>query len=161
MRGEAMSTRRLAVASLTLVLLAAAGLAGTASASTRSHAAASSSFCSASKSIAEEIASIAGSTSSAQSFSQLGTEAKAELTSIKQAEPGLKSTVPKRLKHSLAVVLNLVNVVYTEYSAAGWNLLKLGRSPQAMGAIEKAQTGVTPASDALRAYYRKTCKFKV
>jgi hypothetical protein len=157
-----MSTRRrLAVASLTLVLLATVGLVGTARASTRSNASTSSRFCSTSKAVAEQITSIANNFKTTQSFSQLGSETKTELTAIKQAEPGLKSSVPGHLKRPLGVVLNLVNVVYAKFSAAGWNLLKVGQSPQAIQAIQKAETGVGPADDTLKAYYRKTCKFKI
>lgn len=139
------------------VLALTAALAANANAATRTP----SSFCTASKSVVTQLVNTANAMSNTATLAQRQTELKTQFTTIKSAEPGLRRSVPRKLKPKLSAVLGFVDLVNTKLSAVRWNLAAIMQN-QAVGAqIETAATRADAAMPPLRAYYRNTCHYKV
>lgn len=142
--------------SIPLLVLAAA-FAANANAATRTP----SSFCTASKSVVHQLVNTAGAMSNTATLAQRQSELKTQFTTIKSAEPGLRSSVPRKLKPKLTAVLGFVDLVNTKLGAVHWNLVAIMQN-QAVGAqIEAAGSKADAAMPALKTYYTKTCHYKI
>ena len=142
--------------SIPLLVLTAA-LAANANAATRTP----SSFCTASKSVVTQLVNTAGAMSNTATLVQREAELKTQFTTIKSAEPRLRSTVPRKLKPKLTAVLGFVDLVNAKLGAVRWNLAAVMQN-QAVGAqIEAAGSKADAAMPALKTYYRNTCHYKI
>jgi hypothetical protein len=153
-------TTRPTIALVTLVALGTLVSAGTSSAATRSGASAAS-FCSVSKNVAKQIAGLGSSLSSTSTLAQRQATLKTQLTTIKRAEPALKSAVPRTLKQNLTIVVGFVNLAYRKLSAASWSFATLAAQPKTLAALEAASARADRSMNALDTYYRNVCKFRV
>lgn len=142
--------------SIPLLVLAAA-FAANANAATRTP----SSFCTSSKSVVHQLVNTASALSNSATLAQRQAELKAQFTTIKSAEPSLRSSVPRKLKPKLTAVLGFVDLVNAKLGAVKWNLAAIMQN-QAVGAqIEAASSRADAAMPALKTYYRNTCHYKI
>jgi hypothetical protein len=132
-------------------------LAANASAATRTPA----SFCTASRSVVHQLVNTASALSNTATLAQRQAELKTQFTTIKSAEPGLRRSVPKRLKPKLTAVLGFVDLVNTKLGAVNWNLIAVMQNQAVAGQIEAASGKADAAMPALRTYYTKTCHYKI
>jgi hypothetical protein len=139
------------------VVLAAALVAGNASASTNANA----SFCTASKSVVHQLVNTASALSNTATLAQRQAELKTQFTTIKSAEPSLRSSVPRKLKPKLTAVLGFVDLVNTKLGAVNWNLAAIMTNQAVAGQIEAASSKADAAMPALKTYYTKTCHYKI
>jgi hypothetical protein len=139
------------------VVVAAAVVAGNATASTQSHA----SFCTASRSVVHQLVNTASAMSNTATLAQRQAELKTQFTTVKSAEPSLRSSVPKQLKPKLTVVLGFVDLVNAKLGAVKWNLLAVMQNQAVAGQIEAAGSKADAAMPALKTYYTKTCHYKI
>jgi hypothetical protein len=142
--------------SIPLLVLTAA-LAANANATTRT----ASSFCTASKGVVAALVNTAGALKSSATLAQRQAELKTQLTTIRSAEPGLRSSVPRKLKPKLTAVLAFADLMNAKLSAVGWNLAAVAQNQSALGAIEAASAKADAAMPSLKAYYRNTCHYKI
>ena len=99
--------------------------------------------------------------SNTATLAQRQAELKTQFTTIKSAEPGMRSSVPRKLKPKLSAVLGFVDLVKPKLTAVHWNLAAIMQSQSAAAAIEAASTRADAAMPALKAYYRNTCHYKI
>lgn len=139
------------------LLILTAALAANANAATRTHA----NFCTASKRVVLQLVNTASALRSTATLVQREAELKTQFTTIKSAEPALRSSVPARLKPKLNAVLALADLINAKLGAVHWNIVAIVQN-QAVGAqIEAASARADAAMPALKAYYRNTCHYKV
>jgi hypothetical protein len=137
-----------------LGLVAALGLLLSSAAVAGAAPARSDDFCGVSKNIAVNLGNLSNTLRSASSPTQL----KAKWGAIISAEPKLKSSAPASLKGNLNTVLTLANNIDTDLKKANWSIT--GLLPY-MGTLTVQLTKATPSINALKQYYRTTCKFDV
>lgn len=142
--------------SIPLLVLTAA-FAANANAATRTHA----NFCTASKSVVLQLVNTASALRSSATLVQREAELKTQFTTIKSAERGLRSSVPKRLKPKLAAVLALADLVNAKLGAVHWNIAAIAQDQAAAAQIQAAGAKADAAMPALKAYYRRTCHYRV
>jgi hypothetical protein len=144
--------------SIPLVVLAAA-LAATASASAATRA--QTTFCSVSRSVVVQLVHTASALRNSATAAQRQAELKTQFTTIRSAEPALRSSVPGKLKPKLTAVLGLVDLVNTRLGAVHWNIAAIVQDRTAGAQIEAAGARADAAMPALRSYYRTTCHYRV
>jgi hypothetical protein len=141
--------------SIPLLVLTAA-LAANANAATHARA----NFCTASKSVVVQLVNTASALRSSATLVQRQAELKTQFTTIKAAEPALRSNVPARLKRRLNAVLALADLINTKLAAVHWNIAAIVQNQAVAAQIEAAGARADAAMPALRSYYRKTCHYK-
>jgi hypothetical protein len=132
------------VAVLALMSAAAAG-------ASRSRAA---SFCSVSNGVAKTLSNLQKTLQSAPTPVRL----KAEWGEIDAAAPSLKSSAPGNLKAPMTKVLGVAGLIETDLKKANWQVA--GLLPYE-SSLEVQMNKAKPSLNALDAYWRGTCKFKV
>jgi len=138
------------------VLVLTAALAANANAATRAHA----NFCTASKSVVVQLVNTASALRSSATLVQRQAELKTQFTTIKSAEPALRSSVPGSLKPKLTAVLGLVDLVNTKLAAVHWNIAAIAQNQAVEAQIETASAKADAAMPALKSYYRTSCHYK-
>jgi hypothetical protein len=111
-------------------------------------------FCSASKDVAQTLANLQQQLTSASASTVL----KDKFSAITAAEPGLKSTAPRKLKKPLAKVIALANLAGRYLQQANWSIA--GLLPHA-AALNAQANRTEPSIATLDKYWRGTCHFKI
>ncbi len=139
------------------LLVLAAALAANANAAVHTQA----NFCTASRSVVLKLVRTASALRDSSTIVQRQAELKTQFTTIKSAEPALRSSVPRRLKPKLAAVLVLVDLVNSKLAAVHWNIAAIVENQAVAAQIEAASAKADAAIPALKSYYRTTCHYRI
>ena len=140
--------------SAAMVVLAAAVLAGSAGAATRTNGS-SPRLCVAAKGVARQIVESANITANE---SLTPAQLQAIYTTIVHAEPSLLAASSGPIKTHLRLALNFVNLLDADFKKANWKIAALmPQLPSLLPAAKKAQ----PHLLALRTYFDSTCHLGV
>jgi len=144
---------------LLVALVLTAALAGTAGASTTATRSAVSeqSFCSTARSIGKELVAASLAVKAGAAPASL----KTQLGKIRSKEHALRSSVPRKLKTDLSRALHLVDLAWTDFSKANWNLAAVIQNAKEAAALEAASTSAQPAFTHIKRYLHSTCKLPV
>jgi hypothetical protein len=142
-----------------LVLLA--GIASASAFGAGARSAAGASFCGASAGVYKDVVNATGASfrpTSAASITALMTSLKTELLKVKSEEPTLLANAPAKLKPDFQAVFAFENVIIGDLQKANFNVLALAADAKT---LETGANKIKPDLNAIEAYYRGTCGFKV
>jgi hypothetical protein len=142
-----------------LVLLA--GIASASALATGARGAAGASFCGTSAGVYKDVVNATGASfrpTSAASITSLMTSLKTELLKVKSEEPVLLANAPAKLKPDFQAVFAFENTIINELKKDNFNILALAAHASS---LEAQATKLKPDLNAIEAYFRGTCGFKV
>ena len=137
------------------VVVAASATVATAAPASHSGASAATSLCSVARDVAKSLVRV---TSVQDAATATPATLRANWTKIVAAEPRLLRAASGSMKTNLRKVFGFVNVFVADLKQANWHVAGLGPK---MPSLVAYANRVEPQLNAVKTYFRKTCKFAV